>query len=95
MKKTQLENYFFNNHFSHCISYRKKYKLKQKIKLFLLKAFILCFISAGFGMILSLQSCKKIEKIALTEWQKLQLCTILTEGQKLQLFILKQSILFK
>lgn len=85
MKKTQLENYFFNNHFGHCISYRKKYKLKQKIKLFLLKAFILCFISGGLGLILSLQSCKEAETDQI----------ILTEGQKLQLFILKQPILFK
>jgi hypothetical protein len=99
MKKTQLENYFFgNNHFSHCTSYRKKYQLKQKIKILLLKAFILCFITGGLGLILSLQSCKEAEtdQVILTEWEKLQLCTVIfTEGQKLQLFILKQPILFK
>lgn len=86
MKKTQLENYFFGwNHFSYSAYHRKKYLLQQKIKKFLIKVFILCFISGGLGLILSLQSCKEPEADQI----------ILTEGQKLQLFILKQPILFK
>lgn len=86
MKKTQLENYFFGwDHFGYSAYHRKKYQLQQKIKKLFIKIFILCFITAGLGVILSLQSCKDKEADQV----------ILTEGQKLQLFILKQPILFK
>lgn len=86
MKKIQLENYFFGwNHFGYSVYHRRKYQLQQKIKKLFIRAFILCFIAGGLGLILSLQSCKEPQEDQV----------ILTEGQKLQLFILKQPILFK
>ena len=86
MKKTQLENYFFGwDCFGYSTHHKKKYLLQQKIKKFLIKTFILCFLAGGLGFIMALPSCKEVEVDLLA----------LTDGQQLQLFILKQPILFK